>query len=305
MYSEANLIHKIRERFRTVTAEVAVGDDAAVVGLPHGFSAALCCDLLVENTHFRRESHPPESIGHKAIAVNVSDIGAMGATPGHCLVSLAVPADIEDNWIDGFLDGVAKACQRFEVELVGGDSSMAEHILVDVAMMGRVETGKSVERCGARIDDGIYVTGRLGGSALGLTMLGTVGSAHDAVQRHLYPEPRHGVGRQIADRATAMIDTSDGLSVDLTHILTESGVSARIDREAIPCFPGARIDLALHGGEDYELIVTGRNLPSVIDGVPITRIGEIVNGKSNRIVLVGESGETVLEPSGWQHFRGG
>ncbi len=302
MYSEATLIRKIRERFGNAAAEVAVGDDAAVVPLPHGFSAVLCSDLLAENTHFRRESHPPESIGHKAIAVNVSDIGAMGAIPGHCLVSLAVPADIEDEWIDGFLDGVAQACRRFEVELVGGDSSTAERIVVDVAMMGRVETGRSVLRCGARVDDGIYVTGCLGGSALGLEILGTDRPAYDAVRRHLYPEPRHGIGRQVAASATAMIDTSDGLSVDLAHILTESGVSARIDRKAIPCFPGARFELALHGGEDYELIVTARDLPSEIDGVPITRIGNIVDGQSGRIVLVDGSSESVLEPAGWQHF---
>ncbi len=302
MYSEATLIRKIRERFGNATAEVAVGDDAAVVSLPHGFSAVLCSDLLAENTHFRRESHPPESIGHKAIAVNVSDIGAMGAIPGHCLVSLAVPADIEDEWIDGFLDGVAQACRRFGVELVGGDSSTAERIVVDVAMMGRVETGRSVLRCGARVDDGIYITGCLGGSALGLEVLGTDRPAYDAVRRHLYPEPRHGIGRQVAAGATAMIDTSDGLSVDLAHILTESGVSARIDRKAIPCFPGARFELALHGGEDYELIVTARDLPSEIDGVPITRIGNIVDGQSGRIVLVAGSSESVLEPAGWQHF---
>lgn len=302
MYSEATLIRKIRERFGNAAAEVAVGDDAAVVPLAHGFSAVLCSDLLAENTHFRRESHPPESIGHKAIAVNVSDIGAMGAIPGHCLVSLAVPADIEDEWIDGFLDGVAQACRRFEVELVGGDSSTAERIVVDVAMMGRVETGRSVLRCGARVDDGIYVTGCLGGSALGLEVLGTDRPAYDAVRRHLYPEPRHGIGRQVAASATAMIDTSDGLSVDLAHILTESGVSARIDRKAIPCFPGARFELALHGGEDYELIVTARDLPSEIDGVPITRIGNIVDGQSGRIVLVAGSSESVLEPAGWQHF---
>ena len=302
MYSEATLIRKIRERFGNAAAEVAVGDDAAVVPLAHGFSAVLCSDLLAENTHFRRESHPPESIGHKAIAVNVSDIGAMGAIPGHCLVSLAVPADIEDEWIDGFLDGVAQACRRFGVELVGGDSSTAERIVVDVAMMGRVETGRSVLRCGARVDDGIYVTGCLGGSALGLEVLGTDRPAYDAVRRHLYPEPRHGIGRQVAASATAMIDTSDGLSVDLAHILTESGVSARIDRKAIPCFPGARFELALHGGEDYELIVTARDLPSEIDGVPITRIGNIVDGQSGRIVLVAGSSESVLEPAGWQHF---
>ena len=303
MYSEAELIEKIRQRFPRIKAEVGIGDDAAVVALPDGWSALLCSDLLVENSHFQRESHPPDSIGYKAIAVNVSDIGAMGGIPTQCLLSLALPADIEDLWVDAFLDGISAACIQFDVELVGGDSSSADHIFVDVLMMGKVETGRAVGRNGARDGDLVYVTGDLGGSSLGLSLIDSKGVKHPAVHRHLSPEPRHRVGHRVASKASAMIDLSDGLSVDLGHILTESGVSARIERDRIPCHPGADMELALHGGEDYELIITSTGLPAEVDGIELTRIGKIVPDPSGRIVLVSDTTEEVIEPGGWQHFR--
>lgn len=303
MYSERDLIRKIRERFAGAGVEVGLGDDAAVVALPDGFSAVVCSDLLAENTHFRRRVHPADSVGFKAIAANASDVGAMGGIPAYCLVSLAVPSDVEDAWIDGFLEGVTKACRKFDVALVGGDSSAANSIVVDVAMLGRVETGRAVRRGGARPGDGIFVTGSLGGSALGLSLIETEQPGHPAIQRHLYPEPRHRIGRLLASRATAMIDVSDGLSVDLAHIIAESSVSARIERDAIPCHPGASVEQALHGGEDYELIITSVDMPSEIDGVALTRIGDIVEGENSQIFLRGSRGEVVIEPGGWEHFR--
>jgi thiamine-monophosphate kinase len=302
MYSEASLIEKIRQRFPPIAAKIGIGDDAAEVGLPEGFSALLCSDLLAENSHFQRETYPPDSIGYKAIAVNVSDIGAMGGVPTQCLLSLALPADIEEGWVDEFLDGISAACRRFDVELVGGDSSSAESIFVDVSMMGRVETGKAVRRNGAREGDLVYVTGNLGGSSLGLSLIDSRDARDPAVNRHLYPEPRHRVGRQIAPKASAMIDLSDGLSVDLGHILTDSCVSARIERDRIPCYPGSDLEMALHGGEDYELIITGTDLPDEVDGVGLTRIGEIVPDPSGRIILVTDTAEEVIAPGGWQHF---
>ncbi len=305
MYSEDALVRKIRRRFSAAGAEVGIGDDAAVVDSPDGFRAVLCSDLLVENTHFERRTHPSDAVGFKSIAANVSDIGAMGAVPARCLISVAVPADLDESWIDGFLDGAAEACRVFEVAVVGGDSSSSERIFVDVAMMGHVEPGRAVRRNGARVGDGIYVTGCLGAAALGLTRLESGSRTDPAIRRQLYPEPRHRLGRRIAPRATAMIDVSDGLSIDLGHIVTESGVSARIERESIPCHPGAGIEMALHGGEDYELLVTAADLPSEVDGVSVARIGEIIAGDSNRIVLVGESDEVILEPLGWRHFRSG
>lgn len=303
MYSEANFIEKIRLRFPRITTGIGIGDDAAVIMQNEGFSTIFCSDLLVENSHFRRETHPPDSIGYKAVAANVSDIGAMGATPIVFLLSLAIPADTEESWIDEFLDGVKAASLEFGVELAGGDTSAAENIFVDVSMIGHVETGKAVQRNGARDGDGIYVTGNLGGSSLGLSLIDSKGVEHPAVRRHLYPNPRHRIGRQLASKASAMIDISDGLSVDLKHILKESGVSARIERDRIPCHPDADVELALHGGEDYELVITGTDLPTDVDDVLLTQIGEIVPDPSARIFLVSDKAEEVVRPDGWQHFR--
>ena len=163
MYSEKQLIGMIRQRFGDVQVPVGLGDDAAVVDLPAGFSTVLCSDLLVEETHFRRSTHPADSVGFRAIAINVSDVGAMGGIPAYSLISLAVPEDLETTWIEGFFDGVAKACEDFQIQLVGGDSSVAERIFVDVSMVGRVRQGGAVRRSGASAGDGVYVTGTLGG----------------------------------------------------------------------------------------------------------------------------------------------
>jgi thiamine-monophosphate kinase len=305
VYSESDLISRIRARFRREEHEVGIGDDAAVVGVPEGHSAVLCSDLLAENVHFRRATHPADALGFKAVAVNVSDVGAMGGVARHFLIALALPPDlIREGWIDAFFDGVAEAERRFGVALVGGDLSGAEAIFVDVAMQGIVPSGMAVGRSGARRGDGIYVTGSLGGAALGLERLEARDSRHDAVGRFLYPNPPHEVGRQVRDRASAMTDVSDGLSTDLGHILEDSRVAARIEEALVPRFPGASIEQALHGGEDYELLLTGRDLPLEIGGIPLHRIGEILDGgPPGGLVIRGSEGESELGPRGWSHFR--
>ena len=303
MYPEDQFIKMIRERFAGTSATLGIGDDAAVIDIPSGFSTLVCSDLLAENTHFRRATHPPNSIGFKAIAINVSDIAAMGGTPDYCLLSLALPRDLELSWIESFFDGVATACRAFKIELVGGDSATADQIFVDASVIGRVQENRSVYRSGARPGNSIYVTGTLGGSALGLELLEKEQRNHPAVRRHLYPEPRHRIGFQVIDHASAMIDISDGLSVDLTHILEASDVSARIESKSIPVYDGVDIIRALHSGEEYELIIIGEHLPSDLEGVAITRIGKIIpSGKRPNILLVDGSSEEVLNPQGWQHF---
>ena len=312
MYPEDQLIEMIRKRFADTSVRVGIGDDAAVIDLSSGFSTLVCSDLLAENTHFRRETHPPDSVGFKAVAVNVSDIGAMGGIPDFCLLSLALPRDLERSWIDAFLDGVAAACREFEISLVGGDSSAADRVFVDVSVIGHVRRGSAVLRSGARSGNHVYITGSLGGSAMGLELLEEGHGFelleegrrdHPAIRRSLYPEPRHRIGSRVADRATAMIDISDGLSADLTHILEASSVSARITSESIPLHPGAEVSRALHSGEEYELIVTAEDLPSEIDGVPITCIGQIVpSGEKPQILLIEGLREQVLDPKGWKHF---
>jgi thiamine-monophosphate kinase len=300
---EGGLVRKIRDRFNDPTLAVGIGDDAAVFDIPAGYSAVFCSDLIAENTHFLRDLHPPESVGYKAVAVNVSDVGAMGGIPMHFLISLAAPGDLALDWIDGFFNGVEKACGRFGVSLVGGDSSASGTIFVDVSMIGRVRQNCAVRRSGAQPGDGIYVTGTLGSSALGLERLLAGDVKHPSVARHLYPEPRHRIGYAVAGRAHAMIDVSDGLSTDLNHIVEESNVSARIYRNLLPAAPEAADGHVLHGGEEYELVITAPDLPGVIDGVPVTRIGEIVESTTaNQVFLVEGAQVSVLHPRGWQHF---
>jgi thiamine-monophosphate kinase len=262
-----------------------------------------CSDLLVEGTHFLRDLHPPESIGYKAVAVNVSDVGAMGGVPMHCLLSLAAPGDLDWTWIEGFLDGLESACRKFGISLIGGDSSSADRIFVDVSMLGRVTAGKAVRRSGALEGDGVYVTGALGGSLMGLEHLKGGARKDPAIARHLYPEPRHRLGAAVATAAHAMIDISDGLSTDLGHLLEESKVSARIYRNLIPAVEGASDNQILHGGEEYELLIAAAELPNQVDGVPVTRIGEIIgSGFDNQIFLISGTNESVLSPAGWRHF---
>jgi thiamine-monophosphate kinase len=300
---ESGLISRIRSRFRETPAPLGIGDDAAIVDIPAGTSIVYCSDLLAENVHFIRDLHPADSIGYKSVAVNVSDVGAMGGVPSFFTLSIALPGDLELCWIDGFIDGIERACEEFHVNIAGGDSSSAELIFVDVSMIGWVETGNEIRRSGAKPGDGIYVTGSLGASALGLQYLRAGTFKHPSVARHLYPTPRHRIGRGVRSQAHAMIDLSDGLSTDLGHIVEESNVSAIVYRKQIPAAIGAHDEHMLHGGEDYELLIVAPQLPSEIDGVPITRIGEIVPAKTgSQILLVDGSREMVLEPHGYEHF---
>jgi thiamine-monophosphate kinase len=303
---EGGLIRKIRERFGAKARQlpVGIGDDAAVIDLPPGYSLVFCSDLLAENTHFIRDVHPPASIGHKAIAANVSDIGAMGGTPMHFLISLAAPGDLNWSWFEEFFQGVESACEQFDITLAGGDSSSSANIFVDVSMIGRVRSGQAVLRSGAKKGDGIYVTGTLGSSILGLERLKAGKVKDPAVQRHLFPEPRHKVGSAVAGQAHAMIDVSDGLSTDLTHILEASKVSARIHKDRLPIWPQAADDDALHGGEEYELIIVAPDLPQTIEGIRLTRIGEIMESSlEHQAFLIDGTRESVLRPHGWQHFQ--
>jgi thiamine-monophosphate kinase len=304
---EGALIRKIKERFGAAASsrvKVPLGDDAAVFEVAPGESLVFCSDLVAENTHFLRSLHPPDAVAYKSVAANVSDVGAMGGIPRHFLVSIAAPGVLDIQWIDGFIDGLSRACAEFDISLLGGDSSSADSIFVDVSMIGTLPAGRrAVLRSGAKAGDGIYVTGNLGSSALGLELLKAGQTGNEAVRRHLYPVPRHAVGAAIAGRAHAMIDVSDGFSTDLAHILEDSRVSARVYRERLPAAEGAGEGHILHGGEQYELIVTGPPLPSEVEGVPLTLVGEIVESETeHRAVLVEGGRESLLHPRGWQHF---
>ena len=295
---ERALIRRIRDRFKG-----EIGDDAAILEFPPGHSIVYCSDLVAENTHFIRDLHPPDSVGYKVVAVNVSDVGAMGGIPMHFVVSLAAPGDLDLGWVDGFYDGIARACSDFGVSLAGGDSSSSERIFADVSMIGRVPVGGAVRRSGAQVGDGIYITGELGASIEGLEQLRKGNVTSPAAQRHLYPAPRHTIGAAVSGRAHAMIDVSDGLSTDLTHIVEESNVSGRIYSNRIPRAAGATGLQALHGGEEYELIIVAPELPAVVNDVALTQIGEIISSATDhQVFLIDGARESVLKPQGWQHF---
>jgi thiamine-monophosphate kinase len=302
-FGEHELIRRIRQRFSQSDAVLGIGDDAAIVDVAPGYSIVFCCDLLAENTHFLRNLHPPDSVGYKAVAVNVSDIGAMGGVPLYFVISLAAPPSLELSWFDGFYDGVERACAEFGVSLVGGDSSSAELTFVDVSMIGRIRTGGAIMRSGARPGDGIYITGTLGASSMGLEMLKAGARSEPPVKRHMYPQPRHRVGAAVAGQAHAMIDVSDGLSTDLNHIAVDSKVTAKVYKDKLPRAEGASDYQMLHGGEEYELIIVAPDLPDSIEGVGLTRIGEVIPSNGNhRVLLVERDVESVMQPQGWQHF---
>ncbi len=311
---ERQLIDRIRRLSATSRNEAVVrgiGDDCAVLRLSVGSQLLVTTDLCVENVHFRRAWHPADSVGHKCLARGLSDIAAMGGKPLACFVSLGLPPGVPQKWIYGFLRGLLRLARRYNVQLAGGDLSSAQEIVADIVVTGEVPAGKAVLRSGARPDDRIYVTGRLGGSAAVLKQLIVGKRVRPAKSSpHFYPQPRVEVGRWLRQRglATAMIDLSDGLSVDLAHICEESHVSARITQAQAPIATGSSLELALHGGEDYELLFTARKrakVPGRIAGVPVTEIGVIQkpSNYSPAIHILGDNGKVrPLEQRGWQHF---
>jgi thiamine-monophosphate kinase len=235
----------------------------------------------------------------------------MGGQPLACFLSLALPPRLPQRWVDGFLRGLIGLARRYRVQLAGGDISAAREIVADIMVLGEAPTGKPVLRSGARPGDRIYVTGALGGSAAVLKQLFAGKKVRAARSNpHFYPQPRLEVGAWLRQRglATAMIDLSDGLSIDLAHICDESRVAARIIASHLPVSPNAGLELALHGGEDYELLFTAAKrakIPRRIAGVPVTGIGVIQNRSnySSAIQILGENGRlTSLGQHGWEHF---
>ena len=289
----------------------SIGDDCAILQIQSGEQLLVTTDLCVEDVHFRRKWQPAQSVGHRCLARGLSDIAAMGAKPVACFLSLGIPSTMPQKWVDEFLRGLLRLARKFKVTLAGGDTSSAEKITADILVLGTVPTGKAVLRSGARPGDHIYVTGELGGAAAELNRL----FAGKKIQpkptnRHFYPVPRIGIGQLLREKnlATSMIDISDGLSVDLSHICEESRVSALVEANVIPSAKGATADLALHGGDDYELLFSARpraNIPARIGGVQITKIGTILRKSSGRPVLQirNENGRIkLLKSKGWQHF---
>lgn len=316
---EDELVKKIERAFPKVgkgTLGLGVGDDAALFTPSRGFEVVLTCDWFLEGSHFLRDEHPPDSVGWKCLARAASDIAAMGGVPRCFLLSLALPRRVTGKWLTGFLGGLRRASKELGCTLAGGDTTRRDEILVSVTVVGEVRKGRVIRRVGARPGDQLFVTGTLGEAELGLLMLqqgkGLVRAKNAALRKHLYPVPRFAVGQWLAEKklASAMMDLSDGLSTDLERLCAASGVGARIGAEGLPVSSlverGESLKLALHGGDDYELLFAVRprdagTVPGKYRGVALTWIGEMTTGGK---ILVEEEGKLrKLVSGGWDPFR--
>ena len=350
--NEFDFINKLRRQVESRTSTASsfiphpsslvrgIGDDAAVFKSLAGNDVVVTTDLLIEDIDFRRDTTRPELLGHKALAVSLSDIAAMGARPRWALLSIGVPEAIwNSQFLDSFYTGFFELATRYGVTLIGGDVSRTpDKIVIDSILIGETPEAGAVFRSGAEPGDQIFVTGFLGDAAAGLRLIergarlqptatepGDLKTSEShrldyLLLRQLQPEPRVGWGLLLGEQhlATAMIDISDGLSSDLNHLCTESKAGALIDASRIPIdrrvteITGRRaldpLMLALHGGEDFELLFTVKpemvaKLPTRVDGVSLTRIGEIKEATHG--VRISEGARTWnLEPGGWQHFKG-
>lgn len=347
---ELALIEKIRTRAGQATTRsrivskdmnLGIGDDCALLRIRSDEELAVTTDLSIDGRHFRLDWHPPESIGHRALARGLSDLAAMGSRPVAAFLSLGLPKALvsvvpkklvqnkKKEWLERFLDGFFDLAGEFNTPLAGGDLAESPIALANIVLAGAVQRGKALLRSGARPGDLLYVTGTLGGAAAAFDRLAQwaetksrksktkPGSAppriparlQPLVAPHLFPRPRITQGAWLARNgaATSAIDLSDGLSTDLAHLCAESHAGAEIDATALPVHPGATLEQALHGGEDYELLFTAppaARIPRRIAGVPVSRIGQMVRAGKSRstVVLVTAKGTQPLAPQGWEHF---
>jgi thiamine-monophosphate kinase len=272
--NELDLIARLR-RFSAPSKELilGIGDDCAIFRPHAGEDLLFTTDQMIGDVHFTSKQSAA-SIGERALARSLSDIAAMGGDPKFCLVALAAP---DPKWIENFYRGLMRLAKRTGIALAGGDLAHDEKIRCDVMVCGSVPRGKALRRNGARVGDSIFVSGKLG----------------KPWDRGI--QPRLALGRSLRGIATACIDLSDGLSLDLYRLCVASGVAAEIDR--VPVMRGSTIDRALHGGEDYELLFTARDDARIPRGV--SRIGRIVRGKPGKIFFENRP----LEARGYDHFR--
>lgn len=262
---------------------LGMGDDCATIRVADGYQL-ISTDSLVAGVHFDLNLFPPSSIGYRSLAVNISDIAAMGGTAKYALISLHAPASTDVAILEQIYSGLSRCAKRFGVKIVGGNTTSASEIIIGVTIVGEV-SGEPIRRSGARVGDGVWVSGRLGGAAVGLKLL-RESKSEDVINRLLYPEPRIELGQYLQKNnlATAMIDISDGVFQDLGHLTASSGVSAEVRPELIPVHPGvdqlvADTSAFISAGDDYELLFTvpkerERELSDI--SLELTRIGEIV-----------------------------
>jgi thiamine-monophosphate kinase len=331
MLRERQLIEKISRALYSSNrlasgVRLGIGDDAAILSPGGRAEWVLSCDAFLEDIHFRARTHPPDSIGYKALARATSDLAAMGATPRDFLLTLALPTVRTGSWLDAFLRGMARAAREFGIAIIGGDTTSCPAVFVSITVLGEITPDRALTRSGARPGDIIYVSGKLGRAQLGLELV-LRGRAHERrlralIQPHLYPKIRVALGHWLAahETATSAMDLSDGLSTDLARLCTASKVGAKIYANKVPSVtipaPVARklgkrkldpLQLALHGGEDYELLFTvparhEDRLRQAPGATTLKPIGEIT--RDRQILLVAPDGKTrPLKSKGWDPFK--
>jgi thiamine-monophosphate kinase len=331
MTSESTLLERIERAVLSAgkrgagSVQLGIGDDAAILRPRSGRELVVSSDFLIDGVHFL-PNYPPKAIGYKAVARSVSDLAAMGAEPLGFLLNLALPPERTGAWLDGFLSGVDAAARKLRILLIGGDLASTSLASVCVVVIGDSRRKRMIRRDGARPGDLICASGKLGAARLGLEVIRKrLDKRRDAsalVAPHYYPQPRLKLGAWLAEHrlATAMMDISDGLSIDLARLCEASQVGARVEAARVPAVSISkrwRLSLnlaasearnyALNGGDDYELLFTvpkrqANKLSRAPGGVPITCIGEVT--KSRDLVLIDRGGqESILKPKGWDHFH--
>ncbi len=319
MKNEFDFIHSLKLKYGLDH----IGDDCAVLPKDDQTDTVVTSDLLIEDIDFRLDWTTPEFLGHKALAVSLSDVAAMGATPKWAMLSIGIPECLwKTDFLEGFYTGLHALAAQHGVSIIGGDiSRVPDKLVVDSTVLGEVPKGQAILRSGARPGDAIFVTGFLGGAAAGLRLLEggkRFDYETDTITRHLLdrqlqPLPQVNSGKLLQEYAlsTAMLDISDGLSSDLQHLISASGVGARIDHDRLPVDPAINaffgqndgsLDLALNGGEDFELLFTvdPEKISSALD-LGFHHIGEITSNAGILELINGER-TTILEAKGYRHF---
>lgn len=328
---EFDLIQRLTKQFTNKEQNiiVGIGDDCAVIAKDNETYTLATCDIQVAGVHFLPQYQNPEDIGRKAMAVNISDIAAMGGKPTYCLVSLILPPHIDDEFIESVYKGMSQLCKQYTMTLIGGNISSGQQLAIDIFLLGEVKKTDLVLRSGAKPGDKVLVTGNLGDAAAGLAVLQnpsiklTKKEKVTVITRQCSPIPRLAESTILAasKKVTSMIDVSDGLSSDVLHICKRSNIGVILYEDRLPVSATAQkvarqlredpLKLVLSGGEDYELLFTTQ--PKYVDslmeevqrqtGTQVTVIGEITSQKEGYLLLKTQREKIKLIASGWDHKK--